>query len=80
MIDSTRPYRRIEIDKVFAKVKSQMHIDALIRGGDGLALYIDLYTGKALRGGDAYDYEHIRSSEEIHSKYKSCLLYTSRCV
>ena len=33
----------------------------------------DLYTGKALRGGDAYDYEHIRSSEEIHSKYKSIL-------
>ncbi|MDD2819846.1 MAG: hypothetical protein PHW29_01155 [Flavobacterium sp.] len=46
---------------------------ALIRGGDGIALYIDVYTGKTLRGGDPYDYEHIRSSEEIHSKYKPIL-------
>lgn len=46
---------------------------ALIRGGDGLALYIDCYTGKTLRGGDSYDYEHIRSSEAVHTRYKSLL-------
>lgn len=73
MIDTTRPYRRIEIDKVFTKVKSQMQKAALIRGGDGLALYVDVYTGKTLRGGDAYDYEHLRSSEAVHSMYKSIL-------
>lgn len=73
MIDSNRPYRRIEIDKIFNKTKAEMQKAALIRGGDGLAFYIDVYTGKTLRGGDPYDYEHIRSSEEIHSKYKPIL-------
>lgn len=73
MIDPIRFYRRTEIDKVFTKVKAQMQQAALIRGGDGLALYTDVYTGKTLRGGDAYDYEHLRSSEEIHSRYKSIL-------
>ena len=46
---------------------------ALIRGGDGLALYTDVYTGKTLRGGDAYDYEHLRSSEAVHTQFKSLL-------
>jgi hypothetical protein len=73
MTDANRPYRRIEIDKIFNKAKASMQKAALIRGGDGLALYTDVYTGKTLRGGDPYDYEHIRSSEEIHSKYKSIL-------
>lgn len=48
-----------------------MQKEALIRGGDGLALYIDVYTGKTLRGGDPYDYEHLRSSEAVHTQYKS---------
>lgn len=76
MIDTTRPYRRTEIDKVFAKIKSQMQTAALLRGkarGINLAVYQDVYTGKELIGGDAYDYEHIRSSEEIHTTYKSIL-------
>lgn len=76
MIDATRPYRRIEIDKVFTKVKAVMHAAALLRGqlrGLYKAHYQDIYTGKELIGGDPYDYEHIRSSEEIHSKYKSIL-------
>jgi hypothetical protein len=73
MIDANRAYRRTEIDKIFTKTKSSMQQAALIRGRDGIALYIDVYTGKTLRGGDPYDYEHIRSSEEIHSKYKSIL-------
>lgn len=73
MIDPIRPYRRIEIDKIFTRTKASMQQAALIRGGDGIALYIDVYTGKTLRGGDPYDYEHIRSSEEIHSKYKPIL-------
>ncbi len=46
MIDPTRPYRRTEIDKIFTKAKAAMQQAALIRGGDGLALYIDVYTGK----------------------------------
>jgi hypothetical protein len=73
MIDSNRPYSRLAIDKVFTKTKATMQQAALIRGGDGLALYVDCYTGKTLRGGDPYDYEHIRSSEAIHSQYKSLL-------
>lgn len=73
MIDPTRPYRRIEIDKIFTKTKAAMQQAALIRGGDGLALYTDVYTGKTLRGGDAYDYEHLRSSEAVHTQFKSRL-------
>lgn len=70
MTDPDRPYRRIEIDLLFAKRKASMQTSALKRGGDGLALYTDCYTGKILRGGDPYDYEHIRSSEQIFNKFK----------
>jgi len=76
MIDEKRPYRRIEIDKLFTKAKGVMHAAALLRGkakGFDQAHYQDIYTGKDLLGGDPYDYEHIRSSEEIHSRYKSVL-------
>lgn len=73
MIDPKRPYRRTEIDIVFTKRKALMHQEALKRGGDGMALYTDCYTGKTLRGGDCYDYEHIRSSEMLYSKYKHLL-------
>jgi hypothetical protein len=73
MIDSDRPYRRTEIDKIFTKTKASMQQAALKRGGDRIALYIDVYTGKTLRGGDSYDYEHIRSSEAVHTQYKSLL-------
>lgn len=71
--DPNRSYSRLAIDKIFTKTKAVMQQTALIRGGDGLALYIDCYTGKTLRGGDPYDYEHIRSSEAVHSLYKSLL-------
>ena len=53
-----------------------MQTAALLRGKDrgiNLAIYQDVYTGKELIGGDPYDYEHLRSSEEIYSKYKSIL-------
>lgn len=53
-----------------------MHSAALIRGkakGFEQAHYQDIYTGKVLLGGDPYDCEHIRSSEEIQSRYKSVL-------
>ena len=73
MIDSNRPYRRTEIDKIFTKTKASMQQEALVRGGDGIALYIDVYTGNTLRGGDPYDYEHLRSSEAVHTQYKSLL-------
>lgn len=73
MIDPKRLYSRIAIDKIFATRKKAMQKEALIRGSDGLALYTDCYTGQILRGGERYDYEHIRSSEMIHSKYKHIL-------
>lgn len=73
MIDPKRPYIRTEIDKIFTKTKASMHQAALIRGADGIALYIDIYTRKTLRGGDPYDYEHLRSSEAVHTQYKSSL-------
>ncbi|WP_417236569.1 hypothetical protein [Bizionia paragorgiae] len=69
----TRPYHRTEIDLLFTKVKAQMHQEALVRGGDGVALYTDCYTGETLRGGDRYDYEHIRSSEEVFMTYRDRL-------
>jgi hypothetical protein len=65
MTDPTRPYHRTEIDLLFTKIKAQLHQEALNRGGDGKTQFIDCYTGETLRGGDRYDYEHIRSSESI---------------
>jgi hypothetical protein len=73
MIDPNRPYSRLAIDLIFNKTKAGMQKAALIRGGDGVALYTDVYTGKELRGGDAYDYEHLRSSESVHTQFKSLL-------
>jgi len=73
MHNPTRPYHRIEIDLLFTKVKALMHQDALIRGVDGKALYNDCYTGDTLRGGDRYDYEHIRSSEAVFMAYRDRL-------
>ena len=73
MIIKDRPYFRKEIDLAFTKRKAIMHAEALKRGGDGVALYQDCYKGKILRGGDPYDYEHIRSSEEIFMKYRHVL-------
>ncbi|TWI00429.1 hypothetical protein IQ05_01076 [Flavobacterium tiangeerense] len=73
MIDPKRPYSRIAIDKIFATRKKAMQKEALIRGSDGIALYTDCYTGQILRGGERYDYEHIRSSEMLHSKFKHIL-------
>ncbi|MDO9552943.1 hypothetical protein [Rhodonellum sp.] len=70
--DPNRPYWRAEIDREFAKVKSKMHQEATNRGG-GRAIFQDSYTGKVLFGGDPYDYEHIRSSEEIFMKYRDRL-------
>ncbi|WP_417398431.1 hypothetical protein [Gimesia chilikensis] len=73
IFNPTRPYHRTEIDLLFTKVKAQMHQEALVRGGDGVALYTDCYTGETLRGGDRYDYEHIRSSEEVFMTYRDRL-------
>lgn len=74
-IDPNRPYNRTEINKVFDKVKAELHKEALKRGqakyNDGKALYVDGYTGKELRGGDAYEYDHARSAESIFNKYKA---------
>lgn len=50
-----------------------MQQEALVRGGDGRALYTDCYTGETLRGGDRYDYEHIRSSEAVFMAYRDRL-------
>ncbi|WP_417861296.1 hypothetical protein [Winogradskyella sediminis] len=72
----TRPYHRQEIDLLFTKVKTQMHQQALARSGDGIALYTDCYTGETLRGGDRYDYEHIRSSEDVFMTYRDRLTNT----
>src|SRR5690606_7167534 len=72
IIDPLRRYMRIDTDKEFAKVKAEMHKNAVLRGG-GVALHQDVYTGKTLRGGDPYDYEHIRSSEALYMKYRDRL-------
>ena len=71
-LETSRPYSRLEIDKVFNKVKAEMHAEALQRG-NGKAVYQDCYTGKTLYGGDPYDYEHIYGSEWVHTTYKHLL-------
>lgn len=76
MLDPNRLYNRVEIDRVFNRVKEAMHVNALLKGkskGLSEAHFYDAHTGKELIGGDAYEYEHIRSSEEIHTRYKSIL-------
>ena len=73
MLDRSRTYNRTEIDLLFTKAKAKMHLEALVKGGDGKALYTDCYTGEILRGGDRYDYEHIRSSESIFMAYRDRL-------
>ena len=69
-----RPYCRTEIDEVFKARKASMQKEALQRGlnfdGNNLALYHDCYTGKTLRGGDRYDYEHIVSAEAVFTHHK----------
>ncbi len=73
-IDPNRSYNRTEIDKVFEKIKAEKHKEALARGqakyNDNKALCQDGYSGTELRGGDAYEYDHVRSAEEIFNKYK----------
>jgi hypothetical protein len=69
------PYCRTEIDEAFKKRKATMQKEALQQGvaydGKSIALYYDCYTGKMLRGGDRYDYEHIISSESIFMHFRA---------
>lgn len=75
MNNPNRPYCRNEINKAFQKRKIIMHSNALKQGiaydGKNSALYHDCYTGKILRGGERYDYEHIISSEAIFMHFRS---------
>jgi len=68
----SRPYHRGEINKAFERVKARLHAQALERG-NGIANYIDTYTGEELWGGDRYDYDHIFPSEMVHTNYKDRL-------
>ncbi|WP_339702175.1 hypothetical protein [Algoriphagus aquimarinus] len=68
----SRPYHRGEINRAFERAKALMHAQAIQRG-EGRAFYIDAYTGDELWGGDSYDYDHVFSSEMIHSRYKDRL-------
>jgi len=72
-LDPNRPYRREEIDFVFKRVKEKLHQEAKKRGGGEQTLFIDCYTGLTIRGGEPYDYEHIRSAESIFMEYRDCL-------
>jgi hypothetical protein len=60
MIDLQRPYRRTVI-RFSLRTKASMQQAALIRGGEGIAVYIDVYTVKPFEA-ISYDYEHLRSS------------------
>jgi len=72
MPNPSRPYLRVDIDKIFIQIKAIMHQEAGIRG-KGIAQYRDCYTGKILNGGDPYDYEHIYGSEWVHTTFKHLL-------
>lgn len=80
MHSANRPYSRIEINKGFSKIKNQLHIEALHRGfkfdGRQVAYFEDVYTGIIFRGGEKYEYEHIRSAENAHSEFKA--IHTDR--
>lgn len=71
-IDPNRPYNRDAINKVFEKIKAEMHQEAIKRGrkkyGKEIASYKDGYSGKELRGGEMYEYDHARSAEETFNK------------
>lgn len=80
MIDPNRNYNRDKINERFTLVKQQMQKDALERGkeagfidqnGKVLAHYDDVYAERTFRGGDKYEYDHIRSAENIFNKYKA---------
>ncbi|WP_051931277.1 hypothetical protein [Gillisia sp. Hel_I_29] len=75
MHDIIRPYSRIDINKEFIKVKKKLHDEAVIRGveldGRPVSYFEDVYTGSIFRGGEKYEYEHIRSAENLHSEYKN---------
>lgn len=75
-INPTRAYNRHLIDKEFKIVKAQFHKDAVEKGNKlnlGKAVFTDGYTGKRLLGGEAYEYDHVRSAQSIYNKYKSIL-------
>lgn len=72
-LDPNRPYRREEIDFVFKRVKEKLHQEAKERGGGEQTLFEDCYTGLTIRGGEPYDYEHIRSAESIFMEYRDRL-------
>lgn len=69
-----RKYSRIEINREFRRVKASMHNDALKKGldhfGEEVAYYEDVYTGLIFKGGDNYEYEHIRSSESLFMRFR----------
>lgn len=72
-LDPNRPYRREEIDFVFKRVKEKLHQEAKERGGGEQTIFEDCYTGLTIRGGEPYDYEHIRSAESIFMEYRDRL-------
>ncbi len=77
VLNTERKYSRTAINKVFTLKKAEMHAQALKRGQKENiknAVFIDGYTGKRLLGGiSKYEFDHVRSSEYIHKKYKSIL-------
>ena len=75
-INPERAYNRRLINKEFKIVKAKLHKEAVNRGNEmnlGKAVFTDGYTGKRLIGGEAYEYDHIRSAQGIYNKYKSIL-------
>lgn len=80
MINPNRNYNRDKINEYFDIAKRQMQKEALERGqklgfidenGKVLAHYEDVYTGKTFKGGDKYEYDHIRSAENIYNRFKA---------
>jgi hypothetical protein len=71
-----RDYNRTAINNAFKLKKREIHAIGLKRGQkENLknAVFTDGYTGKRLLGGSNYEFDHVRSSEYIHKKYKSLL-------
>lgn len=72
-LNPNRPYNRDAINKLFLLKKKEFYMEGMKRGTNGTSYFTDIYTGRLLKGGDEFDYDHIISSQYIFERYKNVL-------
>lgn len=73
ILNPPRPYNRDAINELFKIRKKELHLEGLKNGSNGVSKFSDIYTGKILRGGEKFDYDHIISAKTVFDKYKHVL-------